>query len=61
MQSFLWCHYFSKNNQIMMIIVINPFWKNSRKFITPSVENWTIKNVHFGNFIDSFFEEMERI
>jgi hypothetical protein len=30
------------------------------KFITPIYEKWTIINVLFGNFIDSFFEEIER-
>ncbi len=60
MQSFFMVSYFSKNNQIMMIIVTILFMEIFRIFITPSVENWTIKNVHFGNFIDSFFEEMER-
>jgi hypothetical protein len=41
-------------------MVRNPLLEIFRKFITPICEKWTIKNVLFGNFIDSFFEEMER-
>jgi len=37
-----------------------PLWEIFRKWITPMFENWTIKNVHFRNFTNSFFREMER-
>lgn len=41
-------------------MVRKPILEIFRKFITPICEKWTTKNVLFGNFIDSFFEEIER-